>query len=79
MPAKRSTADRLRVWIERGLKAGGHPQLELIIRAGRQQTPPIGWAVLAADITTRSGEAVSYESLRQWYGHLDPKPEAVAE
>lgn len=77
MPAP--SKPRLHTWIDRGLAAGGHPTLDRIVKAGRRQTPPVGWAILAADISNKSGETVSYETLRQWFGHLDPKPEAVAE
>jgi hypothetical protein len=66
---------RLRSWVERGLAENGHPALADIVREARHNDPQIGWAPLAADVSARSGEPVSYETLRQWFGDADPEPE----
>jgi hypothetical protein len=66
-----TTTPRLRQWVERGLKENGHPSLATIVTRARRARPPIAWASIAADITTRSGESVSYETLRQWFTEAD--------
>lgn len=68
MPATSSAQPpRLREWIERGLKANGHPPLATIVRAARAGDQPTGWRSIAEDISTRSGETVSHEAVRQWF------------
>lgn len=62
-------ATRLRRILEKNLKDNGHPQLDTIVKRARKDG--VGWAPLAADVSTRSGEPVSYETLRQWYAHLE--------
>lgn len=67
-----TTADRLRTWVDRGLKANGHPPLATIVRRARRQKPrPVAWAKIAADVSALSGESVSYEALRTWFADLD--------
>lgn len=63
-----ATRSRLRTWVERGLKAAGHPPLADIVATARDQDPPTGWALLAADVSAKCGETVSLETLRQWFG-----------
>lgn len=71
MPASSTRPDRLRAWIEQGLQAKGQPTLDRLVTDARAKTPPTAWAVLAADITARSGEAVSYETLRRWFSDIE--------
>lgn len=73
MPA--TSTPRLRNWIERGLAEGGHPSLDRIVRSARRKPRPDAWAAIAADVSARSGESISYEALRQWFAHLDPPTE----
>ena len=70
MPASSTRPDRLRDWIEQGLQSNGEATLDQLVTEARTKTPPTAWAVLAADITARSGEAVSYETLRKWFSDL---------
>lgn len=71
MPASSTRPDRLRDWIEQGLQTKGQPTLDQLVTEARTKTPPTAWAVLAADITARSGEAVSYETLRKWFSDIE--------
>lgn len=70
-PVARSSRNRLRNWIDKGLEARGEPSLSEIVRAARAQDPPAPWYVIAADVTARSGETVTFESLRRWFGLSD--------
>jgi len=69
MPATSSTQfPRLREWIERGLKANGHPPLADLVSTGRAGA--LGWRAIAEDISTKSGETVSHEAVRQWFSEV---------
>lgn len=69
-------ATRLRRILEKNLRENGHPKLDTIVK--RARNAGTGWAAVAADVSTRSGEPVSYETLRQWYSHLEQKPDGGA-
>lgn len=69
-------ATRLRRILEKNLRENGHPKLDTIVK--RARSAGTGWAAVAADVGTRAGEPVSYETLRQWYAHLE-EPKTAGE
>lgn len=62
-----AATDKRRV-VDAALIAGGHHPLDILVAAARGQDPPMAWAPLAAKISQLSGESVSFEALRRWYG-----------
>ncbi len=64
----RAAATDKRRLVDAALIARGHHPLDILIAAERSQDPPTAWAPLAAMISDLSGEPVSFEALRRWYG-----------
>lgn len=67
------TTSALLPWIDRALKANGHPVCARIVRSGRHRQPPVSWDKLAVEISAKAGGDVNGEMLRLNFAHLDPK------
>ena len=54
--------------VDAALTGRGHRSLGRMVAAARRKDPPVAWEPLAATITQLSGEYVTGEALRRWYG-----------
>lgn len=73
MPSTSTNTKGVLPWVDRALTAAGHPTTATIVRRGRSAKPRrTSWDDLAADISAKAGGAVSGETLRLAYSHLDP-------
>lgn len=59
-------------WVDRSLKAAGHPACARIVTRGRRQTPRKSWDAIAREISALAGGDVSGEWVRLNFSHLDP-------